>query len=183
MDLNRRGFTAEQLAKWVHDRADFSIQIYRSPNYSGSLFVGLLVIMIGGLLYIKRNSLQFLYNQILWGILVILVILTCISGQIWNSIRGASFVHRNPQTGQIGLFSGSSGYQFIAETYVVFLIYFGVSAGMILLNEAPKLRSQTGKRRAMVAILGILMVVFLFSFILSIFRSKYQGYPYSFLIK
>ncbi|UJR13642.1 hypothetical protein I4U23_000654, partial [Adineta vaga] len=49
---------------------------------------------------------------------------------------------------------------------------------MILLNEAPKLTGQTGKRKAMTAVLGILMVVFFFSFLLSVFRAKYQGYPY-----
>ncbi|CAF1602747.1 unnamed protein product [Adineta ricciae] len=50
---------------------------------------------------------------------------------------------------------------------------------MILLNEAPKLTGQTGKRKAMTAVLGILMVVFFFSCLLSVFRAKYQGYPYS----
>lgn len=68
---------------------------------------------------------------------------------------------------------------------------------MILLNEAPKMGVQAGKRQskfwftdgndknvhlficlAMLAILGIVMVVFFFSYILSVFRAKYQGYPY-----
>jgi hypothetical protein len=151
----RSGFSAEQVVKWINDRTDVQIHIFRPPNYSGFLLVVLLVTMIGGLLYIKRNSLEFLYNQYVWGIFVIvsdshrspfvsdrafqLAILICISGQIWNSIRGSPFLHRNPQTGQIvrdrrrrlecddgdeslfaqGLFSGSSGYQFIAETYIV----------------------------------------------------------------
>ncbi|CAF1552195.1 unnamed protein product [Rotaria magnacalcarata] len=119
MDISRWGFSAEQIAKWIHDRADVQIHIFRPPNYSGFLLIILLVTMIGGLLYIKRNSLEFLYNQVVWGMFVVLAILICISGQIWNSIRGSPFLHRNPQTGQIGLFSGSSGYQFIAETYVV----------------------------------------------------------------
>ncbi|CAF2125322.1 unnamed protein product [Rotaria magnacalcarata] len=123
MDISRWGFSAEQIAKWIHDRADVQIHIFRPPNYSGFLLIILLVTMIGGLLYIKRNSLEFLYNQVVWGMFVVLAILICISGQIWNSIRGSPFLHRNPQTGQIGLFSGSSGYQFIAETYVVFLLY------------------------------------------------------------
>jgi hypothetical protein len=30
----------------------------------------------------------------------------------------------------------------------------------------------------MMAILGILIVIFFFSFLLSVFRAKYQGYPY-----
>jgi oligosaccharyltransferase complex subunit gamma len=183
MDISRQGFSAEQISKWIQDRVDVQIHIFRPPNYSGFLLIVLLVTMIGGLLYIKRNSLEFLYNQVVWGVFVILAILICISGQIWNSIRGSPFVHRNPQTGQIGLFSGSSGFQFIAETYIVFSLYFGICAGMILLNEAPKLTGQNGKRKAMTAVLGILMVVFFFSFLLSVFRAKYQGYPYSFLIK
>ncbi|CAF3683829.1 unnamed protein product [Adineta steineri] len=123
MDISRSGFSAEAQAKWIHDRADVHIHVFRPPNYSGFLLVVLLVTMIGGLLYIKRNSLEFLYNPVVWGMFIILAILICISGQIWNSIRGSPFLHRNPQTGQIGLFSGSSGYQFIAETYVVFALY------------------------------------------------------------
>ncbi|CAF0810711.1 unnamed protein product [Rotaria sordida] len=183
MDLSRSGFSAEQIIKWIHDRADVEIQIYRPPNYSGFLLVILMITMILGLLYVKRDSFKFLFNHIVWGIFIILAILFCISGQIWNSIRGPPFTHRNPQTGQSGLFSGTSGYQFIAETYIVFLLYFGVSIGVILLNEAPKLKSQTGKRNSFVAAVGIVVVVILFSYLLSIFRSKYQGYPYSFLIK
>lgn len=130
----RSGFSAEQVAKWINDRTDVQvsllsicsngkhfdcvqIHIFRPPNYSGFLLVVLLVTMIGGLLYIKRNSLEFLYNQYVWGIFVIvsdscrsgfvsesqfqLAILICISGQIWNSIRGSPFLHRNPQTGAI----------------------------------------------------------------------------------
>ncbi|CAF4439850.1 unnamed protein product, partial [Adineta steineri] len=95
------GFSAEAQAKWIHDRADVHIHVFRPPNYSGFLLVVLLVTMIGGLLYIKRNSLEFLYNPVVWGMFIILAILICISGQIWNSIRGSPFLHRNPQTGQI----------------------------------------------------------------------------------
>ncbi|CAF0751162.1 unnamed protein product [Rotaria sordida] len=211
MDLSRSGFSAEQIIKWIHDRADVEIQIYRPPNYSGFLLVILMITMILGLLYVKRDSFKFLFNHIVWGIFIILAILFCISGQIWNSIRGPPFTHRNPQTGQsgivcyfisgqtwnlingppfmpqnknnMGLFADDSNMQYIAETYIVFLLYFGVSIGVILLNEAPKLKSQTGKRNSFVAAVGIVVVVILFSYLLSIFRSKYQGYPYSFLIK
>jgi len=137
--------------------------------------------MLGGLLYVKRSSLEFLYNHIIWGILVIGVVCYFISGQTWNLINGPPFMSKRKNG--MAIFADDSNMQYIAETYIVFLLYFGVCAGMILLNEAPKLSSQTGKRKAMVAILGILMVVFFFSFLLSIFRSKYQGYPYSFLIK
>jgi len=183
MDITRSGFAAEQLAKWIHDRSEITIQIYRPPNYTAAILGGSLLIAVATLLYFKRNSLGFLFNTIIWGFFVIFCILTCISGQIWNMIRSPPFVHQNQQTGETGLFSGSSGFQFVAETYIVFLLYFGVSIGVILLNEAPKVKSRKGKRQGIVAILGIAIVVALFSYLLSVFRAKYQGYPYSFLIK
>ncbi|CAF0751146.1 unnamed protein product [Rotaria sordida] len=198
MDLSRSGFSAEQIIKWIHDRADVEIQIYRPPNYSGFLLVILMITMILGLLYVKRDSFKFLFNHIVWGIFIIGIVCYFISGQTWNLINGPPFMPQNKNNmglfaddsnmqyiaeTYIGLFSGTSGYQFIAETYIVFLLYFGVSIGVILLNEAPKLKSQTGKRNSFVAAVGIVVVVILFSYLLSIFRSKYQGYPYSFLIK
>ena len=66
-----------------------------------------------------------------------------ISGQMWNHIRGPPLAHRNPQTGEMvalftarllyyscilllslsqGYFSGTSQYQFVAETYIVALL-------------------------------------------------------------
>jgi oligosaccharyltransferase complex subunit gamma len=57
--------------------------------------------MIGGLLYVKRNNLEFLYNKTTWSLIVIGFILIFISGQMWNQIRGPPLVHRNQQTGQI----------------------------------------------------------------------------------
>ena len=75
--------------------------MFLPPNYSGLLLVILLVFMIGGLLYVKRNNLEFLYNKTTWSLIVIGFILIFISGQMWNQIRGPPLVHRNQQTGQI----------------------------------------------------------------------------------
>lgn len=89
----------------------------------GAIALGLLVILIGGLLYIRRKNLEFLYNKTYWAIgalvryVVFLSFTTCIhqycfcnvqcivfamtSGQMWNHIRGPPYAHRNPQTGQV----------------------------------------------------------------------------------
>jgi len=48
--------------------------------------------------------------------------------------------------------------------------------GMILLTEAGK-QSDQRKGRIM-AIIGLALVAIFFSFLLSVFRSKAQGYPY-----
>lgn len=180
LDLPRVGFSAEAITKWIQDRTDISVKLFRPPNYSGLLLIILLVFMIGGLLYVKRNNLEFLYNKTTWSMITIGLILIFISGQMWNQIRGPPLVHRNPQTGQIGFFAGGHGYQFIAETYIIFSLYGATVLGMILLNEPIKYTNESGMKKVM-AVGGIAMVTFFFSMTLSIFRSKYQGYPYSLL--
>ncbi|CAF1395878.1 unnamed protein product, partial [Rotaria sp. Silwood1] len=166
MDGSRSGFSAEHIAKWVHDRTGVQIEIYRPPNYSGFLLIALIIIMILGLLYVKRDSFKFLFNNIVWGIFVIGIVCYFISGQTWNLINGPPFMpqHKNAVI----------NVQELTSAVTIFL-----SVGVILLNEAPKLKSQTGKRNSFMAIIGLATVVGLFSYILSIFRLKNQGYPYS----
>nr|KAG5711641.1 hypothetical protein BaRGS_016823 [Batillaria attramentaria] len=134
-----------------------SIRVFRPPNYSGTLALALLFSLIGGLLYLKRNNLEFLYNKNCWGAFALAVIFAMTSGQMWNHIRGPPLMHRNPSTGQMHYIHGSSQGQFIMETYIVMLL--------------------------LMALAGLGCVAIFFSLLLSIFRSKYQGYPYSFLFK
>ncbi|KAG7283545.1 hypothetical protein CRUP_026472 [Coryphaenoides rupestris] len=53
-----------------------------------------------------------------------------------------------------------------------------ITMGDVLLNEAATSKGDVGKRR-IICLVGLGLVVFFFSFLLSIFRSKYHGYPYS----
>ncbi|XP_021342211.1 tumor suppressor candidate 3-like [Mizuhopecten yessoensis] len=182
MDIHRVGFAAEQIAKWVGERTDIQIRVFRPPNYSGTLALALLLSLIGGLLYLKRNNLEFLYNRTFWGIGALCIIFAMTSGQMWNHIRGPPVMHKNPQTGQINYIHGSSQGQFVAETYIVFLLNAAVVGGFVMLNEANMVKSDSGKKRIL-AVVGLGCVVFFFSLLLSVFRSKYQGYPYSFLFK
>lgn len=66
-DLQRIGFAAEQLAKWIADRTDVHIRVFRPPNYSGTIALALLVSLVGGLLYLRRNNLEFIYNKTGWA--------------------------------------------------------------------------------------------------------------------
>jgi oligosaccharyltransferase complex subunit gamma len=72
--------------------------------------------------------------------------------------------------------------QFVLETYFVMVLYGAITLGMILLTEAGEGKGDIGKRRIL-AIAGLVLFAFFFSLILSIFRSKAGGYPYSFLLK
>ncbi|XP_023573080.1 tumor suppressor candidate 3 isoform X3 [Octodon degus] len=130
-DLQRIGFAAEQLAKWIADRTD-----------------------------------------------VHCIVFAMTSGQMWNHIRGPPYAHKNPHNGQVSYIHGSSQAQFVAESHIILVLNAAITMGMVLLNEAATSKGDVGKRR-IICLVGLGLVVFFFSFLLSIFRSKYHGYPYS----
>ncbi|CAD5214382.1 unnamed protein product [Bursaphelenchus okinawaensis] len=182
MDFQRSGFGAEAIAKFIQERTDVNIRVMRPPNYAGPIVIVLLVMLIVGMLYMRRDSMDFMYSPNFWGFVCVVFVLAFQSGQMWNHIRSPPFLMNNPQTRQTSFIHGSTQYQLIAETYIVFALYGLISLGMIFLNESTsgKLADQPGKRRFF-CYAGIGLVVIFFSLLLSVFRSKYQGYPYHFL--
>ncbi len=127
-------------------------------------------------------------------------VFTMTSGQMWNHIRGPPFVHRT-NAGNIAYVHGSSQGQFVLETYIVmgisiffktvtvsllfanylcFFVFIPAAVtvlGMILIIEAASGKGDIRKRRIM-SIVGLGLMAFFFSLILSVFRSKAGGYPY-----
>ncbi|XP_052866266.1 tumor suppressor candidate 3 isoform X1 [Anopheles cruzii] len=201
MDIQRVGVSAEVIGKWIQERTDIQIRIFRPPNYSATVAVLMLSLFVGGFLYLRRNNLDFLYNKQMWALLAVIFCFAMVSGQMWNHIRSPPFVHKS-QNGGIAYIHGSSQGQLVIETYIVMFLskytsdqalclnqcgnkHFFADAmivlGMVLLTEAGW---QNDNRKSKVtAIVGLFLVVIFFSLILSIFRSKAQGYPYSFLFK
>lgn len=180
MDFQRHGFDADSMAKFVQDRTEIQIRVLRPPNYAAPAVVLLLAMLVLGLLYMRRNNLEFLYNRTSWALICLCIVFAFMSGQMWNHIRGPPFVMTNPHTRETSFIHGSTQYQLVAETYLVAVLYAAVTAGFILLNDAADGKGDPNRRRIM-AFVGLGLVVVFFSLLLSIFRSKYQGYPYSFL--
>ncbi|XP_076799649.1 dolichyl-diphosphooligosaccharide--protein glycosyltransferase subunit TUSC3-like [Clavelina lepadiformis] len=181
-DIQRYGFHADNIAKWMAERTEIVVRIFRPPNYMGTVVLVLLFSLAGGLLYVRRNSLDFFYNKTFWGVLSIFIVLGMTSGQMWNHIRGPPYYHRNPQNGAIHYIHGSSQGQLVAETHLVMLINAAIVVGFALLSEVHNPEMEVSKRRVF-AIGGLVMVVFFFSLLISVFRRKYQSYPYSLLIR
>jgi len=180
MDFQRQGIDADAIAKFVQDRTDVQIRVLRPPNYAAPAVVILLAMLVLGLLYMRRNNLEFLYNRTSWGLICLCIVFAFMSGQMWNHIRGPPFVMTNPNTRETTFIHGSAQFQLVSETYLVAVLYAAVTAGFILMNDAVDGKGDPSKRRIM-AFVGLGMVVVFFSLLLSVFRSKYQGYPYSFL--
>ncbi|VDN02714.1 unnamed protein product [Thelazia callipaeda] len=180
MDFERLGFDADSMAKFVFERTDIQIRVLRPPSYAALVVVLLLGMLVLGLLYMRRNNLEFLYNRTSWALVCLCIVFAFMSGQMWNHIRGPPFVITNPHTRETSFIHGSTQYQLLAETYLVAILYAAITAGFILMNDAVEGKGDPGRRRIM-AFVGLGLVVVFFSLLLSIFRSKYQGYPYSFL--
>jgi len=180
MDIQRVGFSGEAIARWIYERTEMNIRVFRPPNYTGTMALLILFGLVGGLVYLRRNNLEFLFNKTTWCMLAIFFVLSMLSGQMWNHIRGPPFVHKS-QSGGVAYIHGSSQAQFVLETYFVMGIYGLVVLGMILLCEAGDEKADPGLRRIQ-AIAGLALTMFFYSLILSIFKSKAGGYPYSFLI-
>ncbi|VDM10784.1 unnamed protein product [Wuchereria bancrofti] len=180
MDFERQGFDADSMAKFVFERTDIQIRVLRPPNYAAPAVVLLLAMLVLGLLYMRRNNLDFLYNRTSWALICLCIVFAFMSGQMWNHIHGPPFVMTNSHTRETSFIHGSTQYQLVAETYLVAILYAAITAGFILMNDAADGKGDSGRRRIM-AFVGLGLVVIFFSLLLSIFRSKYQGYPYSFL--
>lgn len=127
----------------------------------------------------RRNNLEFLYNRTSWGTFALCIVFAMISGQMWNHIRGPPLMQRT-QRG-ISYIHGSSSGQLVMESYIIMGLYASVVLGMILMNEAPLVPGGESKKKTALAIGGLVLFVFFFSSLLSVFRSKAHGYPYSFL--
>merc|ERR1712228_155182 len=84
MDIQRIGFSAEAIAKWIGERTEMNIRVFRPPNYTGTVALLMLFVMVGGLLYLRRNNLEFLYNKTAWSLLALFFVFAMMSGQMWN---------------------------------------------------------------------------------------------------
>jgi len=195
MDFQRVGISAEAIAKWIQERTDIQIRVFRPPNYSGTVAIVMLVLLCGGFLYLRRNNLDFLYNKQIWAVGALFFCFTMISGQMWNQIRAPPFVHTG-QNGAISYIHGSSQGQFVLETYIIMGLNAAVVVGMILLAEAgggfkvdanreqrPAVPSGDSRKKRLLAVVGLAFMCVFFSLLLSVFRAKAQGYPYSILFK
>ncbi|ALC38903.1 CG7830 [Drosophila busckii] len=180
MDIHRVGFAADAIAKFVAERTDANIRVFRPPNYSGTVAMVTLFALVGSFLYIRRNNLEFLYNKNLWGAIALFFCFAMISGQMWNHIRGPPLVHKS-QNGGVAYIHGSSQGQLVVETYIVMFLNAMIVLGMILLIESGT--QKPSNRNRIMAMAGLVLLTVFFSFLLSVFRSKAQGYPYSFLFK
>lgn len=177
LNIQRLGFGADVIARWIAEKTGMSIKIIRPPNLSVPILMSLLAIVVVAILYMSRNSLSMVLNRNVWAISAVAIVLLMTSGQMWNHIRGAPLMQRG--RAQNNYIHASSSGQFVLETYLVIIMNAGIAIGMVLMTDALKIGD--GKRKKILARIGFCMMVFFFSLLLSVFRQKSYGYPYRLL--
>lgn len=180
LNIQRLGFGADVIARWISEKTGMSIKIIRPPNLSVPIMIGVLGLTVAAILYMTRNSLTMLFNRTVWAIAAVSIVLLMTSGQMWNHIRGAPLMQRGRNQNNY-IHTSSSG-QFVIETYLVMVVNAGIAIGMVLMTDALKNGGGSdGKRKKLLARVGFLMMLLFFSLLLSIFRQKSYGYPYRLL--
>ncbi len=174
LDMQRVGFSAEAIARWINDKSDFDFKIFRPPNYI-STFGLLTMFFVGSLvMYFKQENFEFLQNRTLWAVVTICFCLIMTSGQMWNHIRGPPFYHRSANG--ISYIHGSSQGQFVSETYLIFMLNGCFAACIIAVIENGYNKDNSGSR--ITTTVAVIFAALLFSAVLSIFKAKAGGYPY-----
>ena len=175
LDMQRVGFSAESIGRWISEKTDMEFKIFRPPNYV-STFGLLTLVFLGSLvMYFKQENFEFMQNRTLWAVITICICLIMTSGQMWNHIRGPPFYHRSANG--INYIHGSSQGQFVSETYIIFILNAIFTACVIMVIEnGYHSDNSTGKK--VTTSVAIAVAALLFSTILSIFKAKAGGYPY-----
>ncbi|KAL8584509.1 hypothetical protein ACOMHN_016830 [Nucella lapillus] len=123
MDINRLGFAAEQIARFVAERTEILVPIVRPPNYRSLAAMTVLGVVVAALLYVKRDSLQLFSDPTGWAVSVLMMVVVMTSGQMWNFIQQPPLAHRDPRTGQTQYVFADFQDQFVLETYLVIFLH------------------------------------------------------------
>ena len=179
-----KGFPCFKLRSNPHHQ----IRVVRKPNYFYLMLLSISFCFFGAIVYLRQSTFGFLWNRQIYAIGALFVITYFTSGQMWNHIRGPPLMSRHPQTGQYMYIANSTQSQFALESYLIMTVELLTAVGFILLIEAGRKSNDSSSdvrknRNRVLAMVGGGFVVFFFSLLLSIFRAKFQGYPYMLLFK
>jgi len=179
LDVQKIGYMAESMSKWVQERSGIEVKIYRPPNHSSTGIFLIFALSAVAVIYLKWDAMLEFMNKDSISWILISACLAFISGQVWNSIRGPQYLMR-ARGGGIGFIYPSSQHQLIAETHIVLILYGMMTGGVIFMVKGGEKGVPAVQRPLILTGAGMLAVGY--GLMLNVFKRKYQGYPYSFFL-
>ncbi|KAH9861580.1 hypothetical protein J1614_011330, partial [Plenodomus biglobosus] len=134
---------------------------------------------LGGITFIAVVSpyiIPILQNRNLWAALSLIAVLLFTTGHMFNHIRKTPYVSGNSKGG-ISYFAGGFQNQFGLESQIVAAIYGVLAFATISLAlKVPRIKDPKAQQLAVFLWSGVLLCMY--SFLLSVFRSKNGGYKF-----
>ncbi|EKD13770.1 uncharacterized protein L3040_005613 [Drepanopeziza brunnea f. sp. 'multigermtubi'] len=171
--------TAEQAHAWIsqHMPGRPHPKVVRPINWLR--IITITTTILGTLVFVSVAWPYFvpiLQNRNLWAAISLIAILLFTSGHMFNHIRKVPYVASDGKGG-ISYFAGGFQTQYGLETQIVAAIYGLLSFATISLAlKVPRIRDPKIQQVAVLVWGGVLFVMY--SFLLSVFRSKNGGYPF-----
>jgi len=178
-DFNQNLFDAKTLAEVLSRSTPTKIPYSPPPNYGLAITIGgtVLSVLIFARFFWPILS-AFLLSRWTWALLSILSSLIFTSGFMFTRIRNMPFA-QNTREGPQWIASGYQN-QFGAETYVVATLYGTLALSQIaLIMLVPRILKPTQQRAAIYIWTGV--TILLYSVLISLFKLKNAGYPFSLL--
>ncbi|KAI0152895.1 OST3/OST6 family protein [Xylariaceae sp. FL1272] len=178
-DFSAGSLTADEIRNWLvrqlPDRPH--PPVYRPINYfrwvvSVVSFLG----AAGVILKLWPYMLPFIQSRNVWAIISLVLIVMFVSGHMFNQIRRVPYVAGDGHGG-ISYFAGGFQNQYGLETQIVACIYGILAFATISLAvKAPRVQD-SHLQQFMVIGFGIVLIV-MYSYLMSVFRVKNGGYPF-----
>ncbi|KAL1866917.1 oligosaccharyl transferase subunit ost3/OST6 [Paecilomyces lecythidis] len=171
--------SAEQVYAWIsrHLPEGDKPPLVRPVNYMR--LVSILGLFMGTLSLLAVTSpyvIPIVRNRNLWAAISLISILLFTSGHMFNHIRKVPYVAGDGRGG-ISYFAGGFANQFGMETQIIAAIYGILSFATIALALKVPRMSDTKAQQMAVVIWGVVLLG-VYSFLLSVFRIKNGGYPF-----
>lgn len=177
-DFNPSDLTpAEAVARWITASSKHKVTVHRPFNYV-KLFT-----FIGGIIGTATLSklaypylAPALYSRNLWAAVSLVAVLLFTSGHMFNHIRKVPYVVQG-RGGGVSYIAGGFSNQLGLETQIIAVVYAVLAFSAIALCvKMPRMES-SGKQKIAVMAWNLVLLV-LFSFLMSIFKMKNGAYPF-----
>ncbi|QVM12266.1 oligosaccharyl transferase subunit ost3/OST6 [Coccidioides posadasii str. Silveira] len=171
--------SADQLYTWIsrHLPESPSLDIVRPVNYTRILGITTsLLCLISIFAASSPYILPVVRNRTIWAAMSLIALLLFTSGHMFNHIRKVPYVTGDGKGGITYFASGFSN-QFGLESQIIAAIYGLLSFTIIALATKTPQIVDTKAQQASVVIWSIILLG-MYSFLMSIFRAKSGGYPF-----
>lgn len=171
--------SADQLYMWINRHLPEGVKppLVRPVNYMRLISVVTILMGVVTLFNVLSSYvLPIIRNRNVWAAVSLIAILLFTSGHMFNHIRKVPYVAGDGKGG-ISYFAGGFSNQFGMETQIIAATYGILSFATIALAlKVPRITD--GKAQQLAVIVWGTVLLGMYSFLLSVFRTKNGGYPF-----